>query len=128
MIRCLFYGSLRKGEYNYDRFLGYFGKESMKYIQTVRVPNFKMYDLGAYPCVVRGDIEDFIVVDIVDVSPDCYRSIYNMELGAGYSETSVNVEEHESSIFTYDNMGSRGTQVKNGDWVTYNYQKKKEKV
>lgn len=119
MNKVLFYGSLRKGEYNYNYFLRIFGEDNFKYIKTKTIKGFKLYSLGAYPMVIQtNDINDKLVVDEFEVSDEAYSSINSMELGAGYD-----ISKFEgATIYTYPLNEMKyytDSIVKSGDWSEY---------
>lgn len=127
-MKCAFYGSLRKGMYNYDRFLRMFGKESMKFLETVEVSGFSLKDLSFYPAAVKEE-GSRIVVDLFEVSKQCYQTVQHMELGAGYYEDELKVQSESYKIFLMKNWSGSET-VPGGDWVkfTENSIKNTEKV
>lgn len=113
-----FYGSLRKGMYNYNGL-----KSGMEFMKTVEVPGFKLYSLGAYPCVVRTDSpEDKLTVDLFVVTGENESRIHRMELGAGYSYEEVEVEGESYGIYTFPTTSTtylRDRYVPGGDWVKH---------
>lgn len=113
-----FYGSLRKGMYNYEA-----AKGSMEYIGTETISGFKLFSLGAYPCVIRSDNEeDTLVVDLFTVTGPRERSIHNMEIGAGYNYEEVEINGQMFGIYTFDKENGKRLEnrlVPGGDWVKY---------
>jgi len=114
------YGSLRNGEYNFDRFQSIYGEDNFKYVRTTTIKGFEIYDLGSYPGLRISDNPDStVVVDILEVNPDAYHSIYRMEIGARYTLASVKDEEtgdmYEIYLYNYE----EGDLVENGDWSEY---------
>lgn len=72
------YGTLRKGDYNHDRYL-----REYEPLVTERVDGFELYNMGgSYPYIARG--ADSITVEIYDVPPEVLAPIESMERGAGY--------------------------------------------
>ncbi len=120
----LVYGSLREGQYNFKRFKDFYG-DDIKYIETIpRITNYKMYDLGSYPCIVYStNMHDAITVDKLQVSDACYEMIYSMEIGAGYTLSEMGRLEggvvNRYGIFTMENAPRNATHVVNGDWTKY---------
>ena len=119
--RFAFYGSLRRGCYNHYRMFGGL-KDGACYVDTIRVPGFKMIDLGQYPAVFRADKGE-ITIELYRI-PDQYirRRIDGMELGAGYKQTVI---EHDGCqyllyIITPPSLFERRyPEVPSGDWVSY---------
>lgn len=115
MFKNLFYGSLRKGEYNYERFVEIFGKENFVYKETKTIKGFELYSLGAYPVIIPNPNSE-IVVDEFELSQEAHKSVKTMELGAGYTETIIN----ESSIYYMDQPPHyHKGKVESGDWSKY---------
>jgi len=117
-----FYGTLRKGDYNYDRFGG---DETMRVTGQAMVPGYKMLDLGPYPAIIR-DPGSEIKVDLVEVRyPEVAEALRGMELGAGYSAEFVEHGGQKYEIFVGSPALARyvGTipTVTDGDWLTYKY-------
>jgi gamma-glutamylcyclotransferase (GGCT)/AIG2-like uncharacterized protein YtfP len=113
------YGSLRLGMYNLERIKSIHGKYSMLYIKTSVIKGYKLYSLGVYPGILPGEPTDEVVVDIFEVSPEAFRSIYNMELGAGYSLKDYQDEGEKVMYYEYDYPISSKNAVKSGDWSLY---------
>ncbi len=115
------YGTLRVGEYNYERF-----KDGVIDIiaENVKIPNYEMFDLGSYPGV-RKSMGVEIVVDIINFGNDTYEQIEKMELGAGYKMTYVDTPVGMDIVmFTYNRPGSYGLPIiESGDWKLYNMEK-----
>jgi len=111
------YGSLRKGEYNYDRFQEYYPGH-IKYIGTEVIKGFDLFSLGSYPGVKKSDNpEQSLVIDVLEVSDSCYSSISAMEHGAGYDSVDVTINGEVCTIYEY--MGNKRTPIESGDWSKY---------
>lgn len=118
--RLCVYGSLRKGDYNFDRFLNYFGKD-FEYQETTEITGYKLYSLGAYPFVQKTDNEkNKLIVDIIKVSEECANNIDMMERGAGYNIDTININGEECTIYTMDREGD--VLVESGDWIKFKKQ------
>lgn len=110
----LVYGSLRKGEYNYEYF-----KQGLEYIKTVEIPNYKLYSLGAYPGIKESK-NSSIICDLMKVTDSKYGDgIHRMELGAGYSYRVINVDGVEAIIYPYEGNIREEDLVESGDWSKY---------
>lgn len=118
------YGSLRIGEYNYERFVDIFGKTSITTVEKTKViDGFDLYSLGSYPAITRGSNK--LTVDILEVTDNVHNSIKAMELGAGYDEETIHIENiGDVVIYTYpkEYLDSRRL-VESGDWSNYLKQK-----
>lgn len=114
-----FYGSLRRGQYNNSRFDG---ATTMPPVvpEPVRIPGFTLYDLGPYPAVVRDPSnEEGIVVDLVKITdPSRERSIYFMEIGAGYEYDEITYNDEKYGIYTFD-APPNDKKVQGGDWAAH---------
>ena len=123
------YGSLRKGCYNYASFIRHYGTENLRYIKTMIIRGFKLYNLGAYPGIKIGLPEDALVIDIMKASDDVYKRILRMEQGAGYEELSLNLPGYMEPIpiFLYKYFIYEKQWVKSGDWVEHIETLEKEK-
>lgn len=120
MPKIAVYGSLRRGQYNHDRF----GK--MDFLGEATLPGFKMFSLGPYPAVVKtNDETSTIKVELFEVSPNIKQNLDWMEFGAGYEElevvASVGNQQINASIYAYPRMVS-DTIVESGDWVQFKKQ------
>jgi gamma-glutamylcyclotransferase (GGCT)/AIG2-like uncharacterized protein YtfP len=123
-----FYGSLRKGQYNYTA-----AREGMEYLQTVEIPGFKLYALNAsYPCAIRtNDPDDILTVDLFRLNKDRALGIHYMELGAGYDYDEVEILGTKYGIYTFDssNAGRLASRhVPGGDWVKYLQTKREQQT
>lgn len=115
--KILTYGSLRKGEYNYDRFKEYF-KDGLQYESTITIKGFDLFDLGSYPGIkVSENPEKELVVDIMNCDLNCFNDINGMERGAGYSSHIININNREHIIYIYEGTASK--LVESGDWSKY---------
>ena len=114
------YGSLRKGAYNYDRFLQKYGKEDFFSLGKIVVPGYKLYDLGSYPGVKESNSkDDTIVVDILELSEEAYDTIYSMERNAGYKAKFIEEEGITCTIFIYNLEVDEKYRIKEGDYISY---------
>jgi gamma-glutamylcyclotransferase (GGCT)/AIG2-like uncharacterized protein YtfP len=110
----LFYGSLKSGMYNFDRF----GKGTQKYVKTVKLDGYELYNLGAYPGLTKG--KGKVTFELHEVDDKAFEHIKQMELGAGYREETVNVDGIPATLYIYENKYGRLTdkdKVESGNWV-----------
>jgi gamma-glutamylcyclotransferase (GGCT)/AIG2-like uncharacterized protein YtfP len=122
----LVYGSLRKGDYNYDRFKGLYGSE-FEYVSTMQIGGFDLYELnGDYPGVKRNELSNPLTVDIIKVSKKCYEQINSMEYYAGYYPFGLEVidgngNKYLGTIYIYEGEVGGTHHIPNGDWLNYKY-------
>lgn len=118
-VKIAVYGSLRFGEYNYDRFKEQFG-DDYQYIKTTSTTGFDLIDLGSYPGIsVSKDPSKVLVIDIMECSQECFETIDWMESGAGYTTIKLKDTDGESYFaYLYNYPGSRKV-VESGDWSKY---------
>lgn len=126
MKQIVVYGSLREGEYNADRFRRNYGAENFKYIRTTTITGYNIFDLGSYPGLkISNDPNSKVIVDIMEVSDECFQSIEWMEHGAGYSTIKVVDDETGQKFPAYMYEYSATDLVESGDWVKYQNQLEK---
>ncbi len=131
------YGSLRKGQYNYERIRNVFGINDFVYITQAKINNHKIYDLGNYPAIVTSVYNSNPVVgDIMYCSDKVIDAIDLMETSAGYKKDEIRVwVEDKSGIMrtcqlTYFVAGNQLTNmifgnreeypaIESGDWNKY---------
>lgn len=113
----LVYGSLRVGEYNFKRFQAQYGSKIEIIDQQKELPGFKMYDLGiGYPGIKKGNYEETIVVDVLEVAEEVANQIDMMEKGAGYLPTIVKFEDKDCTTYIYTGSVEEETRVIDGNW------------
>lgn len=121
MNKILVYGTLRKGDYNFDRILNSFGEGSIVKTGETTLRGYKLYNLGSYPGVVKSDSEnDIIVCDIVEVKEEAKKFIDLMELGSGYKIETVVVDDVPHTIYEYKHQLSEDRRITTGDWFKRN--------
>lgn len=119
--KCLFYGSLRKGQYNYDRMLSLFGKNSVRYIKTVDVLGYALYNTGrGYPAIVKSNSPNTVAMDVFEIDDKVYSWVNGMELSAGYILVEHKVGNNIYYLYAYRSVGSDFTLVESGDWAKQN--------
>lgn len=117
--RVAVYGSLRKGEYNYNAFQRMYGDDALRYQRTTTIPGWTLFSLGSYPGIKKAtDPDQELTVDLMEVSERAYQSINGMELGAGYNNVTVEIDGTEYTLYeyAYNRLGER---VSHGDWSRY---------
>jgi gamma-glutamylcyclotransferase (GGCT)/AIG2-like uncharacterized protein YtfP len=121
MIKCVFYGTLRRPDYNYQRMVNLFsyGPKSYLYIRTQRIRGFEMYDLGSYPAIKHAEESKSIVVDIFEISDRAHNYIHCMETGAGYYEDEIYIDNFLCKIFVYKYPTNQSPVIESGDWISH---------
>ena len=74
------YGSLKRNEYNYPRFLD---DPKTNFLGEKTVDEFTLYSLGSYPTAVESK-GGYIVGEMFSVTNKIFERIKSMELTAGY--------------------------------------------
>lgn len=113
MQKILAYGTLREHDYNFERIKQTFGKTSIVKLEELRLPGFKMYNLGFYPAVRESEnTEDYIHVDLLEVSDEAAEAINTMEFGAGYKIKDV----EGARLYIYGYALPSSCLIKSGNW------------
>lgn len=116
-IQVAVYGSLRKGEYNYDHFKRSF--PDMEYTGTHTIRGYNLYSLGSYPAVTVMDGDKELIIDTFNVSENCFSRMNGMEIGAGYSQHEITVEDTAHIMWVMPDTDSwlrEDRIVEDGDW------------
>ncbi len=115
-----FYGSLRKGHYNYDRLVK--NSPGMELVGEQTVQGYKMFDTGiGYPYVVKtGNPTDEVKVELYDIPDESTAYCINrMELGAGYKQEEIKFDDETYTLYVCDSFGRQSKPVPKGDWTAY---------
>lgn len=117
LARVAVYGSLRHGHGNWSRLL------NRDPIQTIEIPNFKMFSLGGFPGVLHSpDVKDRVTVEIYEVDDSDLSRLDGLEgYRAERPEHSMylreRVEETDSYIYVWNGRNlPEETRVISGDW------------
>ncbi len=86
MKKIFIYGSLKRNEYNYSRFLD---DPKTKFLRVGILKGYVLYDLGSYPTAVK-EKGSYILGEIFSVSDKVFNRISNMETHAMYSRGRIN--------------------------------------
>lgn len=110
-----FYGSLRRGMDNYNKY-----KSVLEFITCTRIPGFTLYSLSAYPYAVKSeDRLETIVIEIFRIKGKEGRDkIHQLEVGAGYILEFIEVNDQSVGIYLFERAGNN-PKVKSGDWVSF---------
>jgi gamma-glutamylcyclotransferase (GGCT)/AIG2-like uncharacterized protein YtfP len=118
MVKIAVYGTLRPGDYNYQRFVNLFGEWDFQVLTgPIEITGYRMYDLGSYPGIKKASDNDKIIVQVIGCSDECYDVINAMEEGAGYQAIDLKVDGHECKTFLYDHDVYEETLIPHGDWI-----------
>jgi len=121
-MRLFFYGSLRKGEDNYERFTTEW-PEAMRDVASGIISGFELVNLGTYCSIVPGPADAIVAGDVFDVSEELFKSIEALETGFGYLRQTVEVAVGDGKTVTADVYGfsrpdeiAHQPRIKSGDW------------
>lgn len=103
------YGTLRVGNYNFNRF------NLIPIKENVLLEGYELYDLGPYPCIIKKE-GSTIVIDILECSETTLDSIRRMEIGAGYKCETIVVNDLECEIYYFTNKPTNAKVIKHGDY------------
>lgn len=117
------YGSLREGDYNYERFKAIFKDDFKKITEPIEIKGYRLFDLGSYPGIVESTDNHKLTIEIIQCSQECYNTILTMEVNAGYKVSEIHVNDngvmYDCSIFIYQGNRTNCPIVDNGDWISY---------
>lgn len=122
-MKILAYGTLRKHDYNFSRIKEQFGEDSIKYIEDIEIPGFKMVNLGFYPAVTSvEDQNSKIKCEVLEVSSEAAGFIDTMEWGAGYQRKEID----GARIYTMDLSPEeiQSMLIPSGDWKNKSTEKR----
>ena len=113
------YGTLKRGGF-YNHIIAGQGR----YIDTRRIPGWKMYDnRGSYPYAVRGAVADTIVVELWQVPADILPKVDALEDYPGYYQRTQLEFEIEGGknvnayfYFVDQNQVKDLPQIESGNW------------
>ena len=121
-MRLFFYGSLRRGEANYERFTTEW-PEAMHDVASGSIRGFELVNLGTHCSIVPGAAGATVVGDVFDVSDELFKSIEALETSYGYRRQTVEVDIGGGTSVTADVYGfarpdeiTHQPRIKSGDW------------
>jgi gamma-glutamylcyclotransferase (GGCT)/AIG2-like uncharacterized protein YtfP len=119
--RYAFYGSLRKGMYNYLRF-----EKHLTFLYSEEISGFQLYALEQYPAAIKtNDSIDTIKVEVMRVTnPAVETQIHELELSVGYYYDEVMIRDEMIGIYLFHrkeggSLKSSRPLVADGDWVQF---------
>jgi len=105
--RFIVYGSLRPGEFNFERF-----SQHLRHVEDTSVSGYDLYDLGPYPAAVSSSNKDSrIEVSVIEADAHVAPIIRMMEEGAGYTPKNI---AGLGTIFVYPH--EEGIRIPSGNW------------
>lgn len=110
-----FYGSLRRGLANYEKF-----KPHLKYLYSVWIKGFQLYSLGDFPFAYRTNhSSDLILVEVFEITDvKAQKKIDELEFNYGYHIEQVILDEQPVNIYLFKNKANYPLVV-GGDWVKF---------
>jgi gamma-glutamylcyclotransferase (GGCT)/AIG2-like uncharacterized protein YtfP len=106
MKRFVVYGSLRPGEFNYDRL-----SHGLSHLGETEVAGYDLYDLGPYPAAVSSaNKKSSIKASVIEADDHTAKFIEMMEHGAGYKAVPVD----GGTMFVLP--AAEGILIPSGDW------------
>lgn len=114
-LKIAVYGTLRKGLINNLYYLA--GRDP---IDTIKIHNFKLYDLGPFPAIVpTKDKINYVIAEVYLVPEKLYSLIKAMEENAGYKTVNIATKESPLFLWVMDDVADRMKHVKHGDYKRY---------
>ena len=89
-MRLFFYGSLRKGQDNYERFMRDW-PGAITDVASGRIAGWALADLGTHCSIVPADPASTVIGDVFDVPAEVFQHIERMETEYEYVRTPVEV-------------------------------------
>jgi gamma-glutamylcyclotransferase (GGCT)/AIG2-like uncharacterized protein YtfP len=122
-MTLFFYGSLRKGEYNFERFERQW-PGALKEIGPGYIVGWELVDLGSYPSIVPAGEASSVVGDVYEVTDEVFTHVETLEAEADYRRYTVDVHTPDSAAcvqaFVYGfsrpaDIAER-PRIESGDW------------
>ena len=119
-IPYFIYGTLLRGHSNYKRYQ--LDKKS-RYLGKVKLKGYQIYNLGGYPAIVESQSQNDVVFgELMDIEPATASSICNMEIGAGYFKSLVEVTHVKTGrtqwafVFVQEKVSEYAKRIPSGDY------------
>lgn len=114
------YGTLRRGDYNHERFLG-----DVEPLSTEMLGGYEMFHLsGQFPYITQGD--GSVLIELYDLEPNLANRIWEMERAAGYEAAEEKTSLGKALLFRYSGARHVSSQehshppkVLSGDWFEW---------
>ena len=121
-MRLFFYGSLRPGQDNYERFRRDW-PGGITHVAAGRIAGWALADLGTHCSIVPTSAESFVIGDVLDVSNEVFQQIELLEAGYEYVRQPVDVETASEVIradvyrFARPHEIADRPRIAGGDWT-----------
>lgn len=122
-MRLFFYGSLRKGQDNYERFARDWPGGIVD-VAPGRIAGWALADLGTRCSIVPADAASIVIGDVFDVSDEVFEHIEQMEADYDYVRRAVDVhvaggQTIRANVYLFahpDEIKDR-PRIAGGDWT-----------
>ena len=110
-----FYGSLRRGMDNYERY-----NAGLEFLFEEEISGYHLYQMEYYPYAIKTNRkEDVIRVEVFRISDSqIEQAIHDLEISVGYYYDEVEIRGQSVGMYLFRKAGSE-TLVKGGDWVKF---------
>ncbi len=110
-----FYGSLRRGLANYQKF-----KPHLHYRYSIWLKGFQLYSLGDFPFAYRTDsATDKILAEVFEIAhPSTQQLIDQLEFNYGYHAEVIMIDEKPVKIYLFRDKANYPL-VSGGDWMKF---------
>src|SRR6187549_2926460 len=111
-----FYGSLRLGMENYNRF-----KDGLEFLRKEELRGFKLFSLTDYPyAIATENPADCMVVELFKITNSKTEElIHEVEMNAGYIFANIEIAKQKFGIYLFTEAKANDVCVESGDWVIY---------
>ena len=111
-----FYGSLRLGMENYNRF-----KDGLEFLRKEELRGFKLFSLTDYPYAIATENRgDCMVVELFKITNSKTEElIHQVEMDAGYIFANIEIAKQKFGIYLFTEARENDVCVESGDWVIY---------
>ncbi|MER2497572.1 gamma-glutamylcyclotransferase [Vibrio neptunius] len=104
------YGTLRQGESNHNYLVG---SQCLGHFETL--PNYALYDLGAYPAVIEG--HGSILGEVYLIDGETLSKVDQLEdVPIEYRREQIETPFGEAWIYLYQDGSKLDTIISSGDW------------
>ncbi len=110
-----FYGSLRRGLHNYERF-----ELHLRYHFSCWIKGYQLYSFGEFPFAVKtNNDKDQILIEIFEINDvEIQKQIDELELGYGYFMEAIMIDKQSVKIYLLE-KNTNYPLVIGGDWVKF---------
>jgi gamma-glutamylcyclotransferase (GGCT)/AIG2-like uncharacterized protein YtfP len=121
-VRLFFYGSLRKGQDNYERVTRDW-PGGITDVASGHIAGYALADLGTHCSIVPADLASTVIGDVFDVSGEVFQHIERMEAEYEYVRKTVDVRIGSGTIQADVYLFARPDEIKDrpriagGDWT-----------